>query len=457
MVSETQMGEFTAWAKRRGVIWPSSEIYGGLSNSYDYGPIGVEMKNRLKQLWWRTMVHERRDIVGLDTPIILNRKVWQASGHESNFTDPLIECKYCNARFRQDHLFEENLEIVDSHDFEGGEDFKKLECPNCGHAGSFTAPKNFNLMFSTRIGPAEELDPYDTTDDKVVYLRPETAQGIFINFKQVLDTSRRKIPFGIAQIGKSFRNEITPGNLIFRTREFEQMEMEFFVREEEADKWFQYWISTRLNWYISLGVKKENLRLFKHPKAKLSHYSKGTTDIEYHFPWGWGELEGIANRGDFDLKTHQKYSGKDMAVFDEETKEKFTPWVIEPAGGVDRALLAVMLDAWQFYEKGRKNQGEVETLLAIDKRLAAFDAAVLPLVKKDALVEMAKELVTKLRQEGKNIYYDESGSIGRRYRRQDEIGTPICYTIDFESLEGNTEGTVTVRDRDTMEQKRVKV
>jgi len=429
MVESNQMELFVAWAKRRGVIWPSSEIYGGLSNSYDYGPIGVEMKNRLKAHWWQTMVHHRDDIVGLDSPIILNPKVWEASGHTENFTDPLVEDLVTHKRYRQDQLTD------------------PTKSPD---GNPVSEPKNFNLMFKTFIGPVED-------DQSVVFLRGETCQGIFINFKNILDTSRQKIPFGVAQIGKSFRNEITPGNLTFRTREFEQMEMEFFVTESEASEWFDYWVASRLQWYVDLGIDPKNLRLFKHPKKALAHYSQGTTDVEYNFPWGWGELEGIANRGDYDLTQHQKFSGKDMTVFDEATKEKFIPWVIEPAGGVDRALLAVLLDAWQNYEKGRKDQGEVETLLAIDKRLAAFDAAVLPLVKKDALVEMAKELVTKLRQEGKNIYYDESGSIGRRYRRQDEIGTPICYTIDFESLEGNTEGTVTVRDRDTMEQKRVKV
>ena len=429
MVESNQMELFVAWAKRRGVIWPSSEIYGGLSNSYDYGPIGVEMKNRLKAHWWQTMVHHRDDIVGLDSPIILNPKVWEASGHTENFTDPLVEDLVTHKRFRQDQLVD------------------PIKSPD---GNPVSEPKNFNLMFKTFIGPVED-------DQSVVFLRGETCQGIFINFKNILDTSRQKIPFGVAQIGKSFRNEITPGNLTFRTREFEQMEMEFFVTESEASEWFDYWVASRLQWYVDLGIDPKNLRLFKHPKKSLAHYSKGTTDVEYNFPWGWGELEGIANRGDYDLTQHQKYSGKDMTVFDEATKEKFIPWVIEPAGGVDRALLAVLLDAWQNYEKGRKDQGEAETLLAIDKRLAAFDAAVLPLVKKDALVEVAKELVTKLRQEGKNIYYDESGSIGRRYRRQDEIGTPVCYTVDFELLEGKTEGTVTVRDRDTMEQKRVKV
>lgn len=430
MVSPDQMPEFVAWAKRRGVIWPSSEIYGGLSNSYDYGPIGVEMKNRLKLHWWRTMVHERNDIVGLDSPIILNPQVWEASGHTENFTDPLVEDLVTHKRYRADHL----------------------DDPTKSPDGNpVSEPRQFNLMFKTTIGPVEE-------EGSVAYLRPETCQGIFINFKQVLETSRQKVPFGIAQIGKSFRNEITPGNFTYRTREFEQMEMEFFVREEEAEKWFDHWIEARLQWYVDLGVKKENLRLFKHPKAKLSHYSKGTTDIEYKFPWGWGELEGIANRGNWDLTQHQKHSGKDMSIFDEETKEKFIPWVIEPAAGLDRALLVVLLDAWQYDEKGRKDEGEPETTLTITPTLAAYDAAVLPLIKKEPLQKMADELVKKLRAEGKNVFYDESGSIGRRYRRMDEIGTPVCYTVDFESVEeGDNNGTITARSRDTMEQSRIKI
>lgn len=429
MVEQNQMDSFVAWAKRRGVIWPSSEIYGGLSNSYDYGPIGAEMKNRLKAVWWNTMVRQRDDIVGIDSPIILNPKVWEASGHTENFTDPLVEDTVTHKRYRQD----------------------QLEDPTKSPDGNpLSEPKNFNLMFKTFIGPVED-------DQAVAFLRGETCQGIFINFKNILDTSRQKIPFGVAQIGKSFRNEITPGNLTFRTREFEQMEMEFFVREEDADKWFDYWVEQRLQWYVDLGIEKKNLRLVKHPKKALAHYSKATTDIEYQFPWGWGELEGIANRGNYDLTQHQKFSGKEMAVFDEETKEKYIPWVIEPAGGVDRTLLALLVDAWQNFEKGRKGEGEEETVLAVKPGLAAYDAAVLPLIKKEPLQKMADELVKKLRAEGKNVFYDESGSIGRRYRRQDEIGTPVCYTVDFESIEGKTKGTVTARDRDTMKQERVKV
>lgn len=427
MVHPDQMQEFVAWAKRRGIIWPSSEIYGGLSNSYDYGPVGVEMKNRLKAHWWRTMVHEREDIVGIDSPIILNPQVWEAAGHTENFTDPLVEDLVTHKRYRADHL----------------------EDPTKSPDGNpVSEPKNFNLMFKTFIGPVEE-------EAATAFLRPETCQGIFINFKQVLETSRQKLPFGIAQIGKSFRNEITPGNFTYRTREFEQMEMEFFVHPDEADTWFKYWVEARLQWYVDLGVKKENLRLFEHPKSGLAHYSKGTTDIEYKYPWGWGELEGIANRGDFDLTQHQKFSGKDMSVFDDATKEKVMPWVIEPAAGLDRALLVLLLDAWQYDEKGRKGEGEPETTLLLEPAFAAYDCAVLPLMKKEPLLKFAEEIVTKLRAQGKNVFYDESGSIGRRYRRQDEIGTPLCYTIDFESVEGDTKGTVTARHRDTMEQERV--
>lgn len=422
--SQFSMDEFVAWAKRRGVIWQSSEIYGGLGSSYDYGPVGVEMKNRLKAHWWKTMVHDRDDIVGLDSAIILNPKVWEASGHTDNFTDPLVEDLVTHKRYRLDQLKDQT------------------KSPD---GNPLSEPKSFNLLFKTFIGPVED-------SQSTAYLRGETCQGIFVNFKQIHEVSRQKIPFGIAQIGKSFRNEITPGNFTYRTREFEQMEMEFFVHPDEAERWYQHWIEARLEWYVGLGIAREHLRLYKHPKADLAHYSKGTTDIEYLFPWGWGELEGIANRGDFDLLAHQKHSGKDMSVFDEATKTKFIPWVIEPAGGVDRALLAVLLDSWQLFEKGRTNDGDTETVLSIHSDLAAYDVAVLPLLKKQPLVEMATQLVAMLRQQGKRVFYDESGSIGRRYRRQDEIGTPICYTVDFESLENRS---VTQRNRDTMQQERV--
>jgi glycyl-tRNA synthetase len=426
--ADFSMEQFVSWAKRRGIIWPASEIYGGLASTYDYGPIGVEMKNKLKAHWWNSIVRSRDDVVGIDSAIILNPKVWEASGHTENFADPLVEDTVTHKRYRLD----------------------QLEDPTKSPDGNpLTEPRNFNLLFKTFIGPAEDTQ-------STAFLRGETCQGIFVNFKHILETSRQRVPFGIAQIGKSFRNEITPGNFTFRTREFEQMELEFFVRPEEADTWFDYWVETRLQWYVDLGIKKEHLRLFKHPKKDLAHYSKGTTDIEYLFPWGWGELEGIANRGDYDLMQHQKHSGKDMMVFDDEKKEKFMPWVIEPSGGVDRALLALLIDSWQLYEKGRKGEGEEETVLAVDPKIAAYDAAVLPLVKKGLLLKKAEELIKKLREQGKYVFYDQSGSIGRRYRRQDEIGTPVCYTVDFESVEdGPNKGTVTVRHRDTMEQERV--
>ncbi|HUD21093.1 MAG TPA: glycine--tRNA ligase [Candidatus Saccharimonadales bacterium] len=424
MADEKKFENFVSWAKRRGVIWPDSEIYGGFSSTYDYGPIGVEMKNRLKAAWWKSMVQSRDDIVGVDTAIIMNPLVWKASGHTDNFSDPLVEDLVTHKRYRLD----------------------ELEDPTKSPDGNkLSEPRLFNLMFKTFIGPVEN-------SASTAFLRGETCQGIFVNFKNVLDSSRQKIPFGIAQIGKAFRNEITPGNLTFRTREFEQMELEFFVHPSEADKWFEHWVHERMQWYVDLGVEASHLRLRKHPKADLAHYSKATTDIEYLFPWGWGELEGIANRGDYDLTQHQKFSGKDLTVFDEEKKEKFVPFVIEPSGGVDRALLALLLDAWHLDEKGRKGEGEEETTLTIKPSLAAYDAAVLPLVKKEPLIKKAYELVDKLRAQGKHVFYDETGSIGRRYRRQDEVGTPICYTIDFQTLEDDT---VTSRDRDTMEQERV--
>lgn len=426
MAEEKNFDSFVAWAKRRGVIWQNSEIYGGFSSTYDYGPVGVEIKNKLKAAWWSSVVKLRDDVVGQDSAIIVNPEVWKASGHIENFTDPLVEDLVTHKRYRLD----------------------ELKDPTKSPDGNpLSEPRNFNILMKTFIGPVEDTA---TT----AYLRGETCQGIFVNFKNVLDTSRQKIPFGIGQIGKSFRNEITPGNLTFRTREFEQMELEFFVHPKEADKWFDYWVHERMQWYIDLGINESHLRLRKHPKDDLAHYSKATTDIEYLFPWGWGELEGIANRGDYDLTQHQKFSGKDMSVFDEETKEKYLPYVIEPSGGVDRAVLALLIDAWELNEKGRKGEGEEEVVLKISSKLAAFDAAVLPLIKKEPLQKKAYELVDKLRSQGKHVFYDESGSIGRRYRRQDEVGTPVCYTIDFQTLEDDS---VTARDRDSMSQERVKL
>jgi glycyl-tRNA synthetase len=426
MTEEKDLDKFVSFAKRRGVIWPDSEIYGGAASTYDYGPVGVEMKNKLKNAWWNSLVHLREDVVGIDSAIINNPKVWEASGHTQNFADPLVEDTVTHKRYRLD----------------------ELDDPTKSPEGNpLSKPKKFNLLFKTFIGPVED-------ETSVAYLRGETCQGIFLNFNNVLDTSRQKIPFGIAQIGKAFRNEITPGNLTFRTLEFEQMEMEFFVKEKEADKWFDYWVHERMQWYIDLGIDEGRLRLRKHPKEDLAHYSKATTDIEYLFPWGWGELEGIANRSNYDLTQHQKHSGKDMSVFDETTKERFIPWVIEPSGGVDRALLAFLLDAFVVNEKGRKGQGPEETVLMINPELSAYDAAVLPLIKKDELVKKSGEILEILRKQNKHIFYDDSGSIGRRYRRQDEIGTPICYTIDFQTLE---DGTVTMRDRDSMSQDRIKL
>ena len=426
MAEEENFDSFVAWAKRRGVIWQNSEIYGGFSSTYDYGPVGVEIKNKLKAAWWSSVVKLRDDVVGQDSAIIVNPEVWKASGHIENFTDPLVEDLVTHKRYRLD----------------------ELKDPTKSPDGNpLSEPRNFNILMKTFIGPVEDTA---TT----AYLRGETCQGIFVNFKNVLDTSRQKIPFGIGQIGKSFRNEITPGNLTFRTREFEQMELEFFVHPKEADKWFDYWVHERMQWYIDLGINESHLRLRKHPKDDLAHYSKATTDIEYLFPWGWGELEGIANRGDYDLTQHQKFSGKDMSVFDEETKEKYLPYVIEPSGGVDRAVLALLIDAWELNEKGRKGEGEEEVVLKISSKLAAYDAAVLPLIKKEPLQKKAYELVDKLRSQGKHVFYDESGSIGRRYRRQDEVGTPVCYTIDFQTLEDDS---VTARDRDSMSQERVKL
>lgn len=427
MVDKLKMDSFVAWAKRRGVIWPSSEIYGGLGSSYDYGPVGIEIKNRVKANWWKSMVRLRDDIVGIDSAIILNPRVWEVSGHTENFTDPLVEDLVTHKRYRLD----------------------ELDDPTKSPDGNpISEPKNFNTLMKTYVGAVE--------DSKTeAYLRGETCQGIFINFKNIWENSRVKLPFGVAQIGKSFRNEITPGNLTYRTREFEQMEMEFFVLPSEADKWFDYWSAQRLQWYIDLGISEKNLRLRKHAKEDLAHYSKATTDIEYLYPWGWGELEGLANRGDYDLIQHSKGSGKDLAIFDESSGEKIYPYVIEPAGGVDRAVLAFLLDAWQEDEKGRDGKSEnPEVTLSINSNLAPYDAAVFPLMKKEELQKKARELVDKLRNEGKHVFYDESGSIGRRYRRMDEIGTPICYTIDFQSLEDNT---VTLRDRDSMKQERIEL
>ncbi len=411
-------------AKKRGFVFQSSEIYGGLRSAYDYGPLGVELLRNVKEQWWHSMVRMRDDVVGIDSAIIQSPSVWEASGHLASFTDPLVECTNCNNRFREDKLE------------------KPDQCPSCGKKGTFTEAKNFNLMFKTHMGPVE-------SSDNAVYLRPETAQGIFINFENVRRTSRLKLPFGIAQIGKSFRNEITPGQFVFRTREFEQMEMEFFCRPEEADEWFKYWIDERKRWYIDLGMNEDNVRFREHDDDELSHYSAGTFDVDYRFPWGFDELEGIANRTDFDLNAHMERSGKDLTYFDQESGERFVPYVIEPAAGATRTTFAFLLDAYDEEEV----RGETRTVLRLDKRLSPIKVAVLPLSKKPVLTEISAKLAQDLRPHFA-VEHDVTQAIGRRYRRQDEIGTPYCVTVDFDSLDDQA---VTVRDRDTMEQDRVSI
>ena len=432
-------------SKRRGFVYPSSEIYGGLRASWDYGPLGVELKNNIKREWWRTMVHERDDIVGIDSSVILAREVWEASGHVTEFVDPLTECSFCHKRYRADHLIEAYEE---KHGHAPANGLADIACPNCGNRGTFTEPRMFNGLLRTHLGPVED-------ESGLAYLRPETAQGIFINFRNVLQTSRKKIPFGIGQIGKSFRNEITPGNFIFRTREFEQMEMEFFVRPGTDEDWHQYWIDQRFAWYTGLGIRQENLRLYEHPKEKLSHYSKRTVDIEYKFDFAgseWGELEGVANRTDYDLTTHAEASGQDMSYLDQESGQRFIPWVIEPAAGVDRGALVFLLDAYAEDEApDAKGNLEKRTVLRLNRRLAPVKAAVLPLSRNADLSPKARDLAAALRKRW-NTEFDDASAIGRRYRRQDEIGTPYCITVDFDTL---TDQAVTVRDRDTMQQERV--
>ncbi|MEO6712003.1 MAG: glycine--tRNA ligase [Mycobacteriales bacterium] len=440
-----RMDTIVSLAKRRGLVYPSSEIYGGLRSGWDYGPLGVELKNNIKRQWWKNMVHGRDDIVGLDSSIILSPAVWEASGHVSGFSDPLTECLSCHTRHRADHL-EEQYEA--KHGKPPANGLKDLACPSCGNKGTFTEPRQFNMMFKTHIGAAED-------SSSVAYLRPETAQGIFINYLNVQQSSRKKPPFGIGQIGKSFRNEITPGNFIFRTREFEQMEMEFFVPPGDDEKWFEYWLEQRMDWYVDLGISREALRFFEHPKEKLSHYSKRTVDIEYKFDFArteWGELEGIANRTDFDLGAHSKASGTDLSFFDQETNERYTPFVVEPAAGVDRATLVFLLDAYTEDEAPTGQGGTAKrTVLKLDKRLAPVKAAVLPLSRNERLSPLARSVGDTLRRNW-NVEFDDAGAIGRRYRRQDEIGTPYCVTVDFESLDDNS---VTVRERDEMTQDRV--
>ena len=452
------MEKIVSLCKRRAIIYPGSEIYGGLANTWDYGPYGVLLKNNVKQAWWEEMVLKRPDIVGLDSAILMNRQVWRASGHEEEFIDLLVECKKCKSRFKE-------------------EDVKGGRCPVCG-TKSLTPARPFNLMLKTHLGPAED-------SASLTYLRPETAQGIFVNFKNILDTTRLKLPFGVAQIGKAFRNEITPGNFTFRTREFEQMELEYFIYPKDEKKFFDFWVKEREKWYLSLGINKKNLHLREHDKKELAHYARRTIDIEYRFPFstkggpaiasgdggGWSELEGVASRGDFDLRVHEKLSGKDLKYFvedsaklqrsgvgdpsklqrsgDGKTKKKFWPYIIEPSGGVDRTVLAFLVDAYHEEEV----RGEKRVVLRLDPRLAPIKVAVLPLVKKEPLIKVAKKIFDELK-ECFTAEYDEVDSIGRRYRRQDEIGTPFAVTIDFESLEDKK---VTVRDRNSMKQDRVKI
>ena len=431
-------------AKRRGFVFPAGEIYGGTSSAWDYGPLGVELKENIKRQWWRSIVNSREDVVGLDSSVILPRRVWEASGHVKEFVDPLIECTSCHKRFRQDHL----EEAFEEKKGRPPESMKDIACPSCGTKDVWTEPKLFNGLLKTYLGPVED-------ESGLHYLRPETAQGIFVNFANVLNASRMKPPFGIGQIGKSFRNEITPGNFVFRTREFEQMEMEFFVEPGTDETWHEYWIQERYNWYTELGINPENLRLFEHPKEKLSHYSKRTVDIEYRFGFPgseFGELEGVANRTDFDLATHARESGVDLSYFDQTKGERWTPFVIEPAAGLTRSLMAFLVDAYAEDEAPNTKGGvDSRTVLRLDYRLAPVKAAVLPLSRNEDLSPVARNLAQDLRGTW-NIDFDDSGAIGRRYRRQDEIGTPFCITVDFESLEDQA---VTVRERDSMEQSRV--
>jgi glycyl-tRNA synthetase len=435
---EADLPTLVELCKKRGMIFPSSEIYGGFRSTWDYGPLGVELKENIKRQWWRTMVQLRDDIVGLDASILMHPEVWAASGHLANFADPLVECTECRRRFREDHLREDIAAGL----------LESFRCPEC--KGSLTDPRNFNLMFKTHAGPLEE-------DANVVWLRPETAQAMFVDFATVQRSSRMKVPFGIAQTGKSFRNEITPGNFIFRTREFEQMEMEFFVEPGTDEQWHQYWIDARLDWYVDLGIRRENLRIREHEADELSHYAKRTVDVEYFFPddsMQWSELEGIANRTDFDLKAHQEASGQDLTYYDQANDHRYHPYVIEPAAGATRATLAFLYDAYRV-EEAPDAEGKLQsrTVLKLDPRLAPYKVAVLPLSKKDTLTPTAKEVFDLVKVEWM-AEYDETQSIGRRYRRQDEIGTPYCVTVDFDTLDDRA---VTVRDRDSMAQERVSI
>ncbi|MFQ5952704.1 MAG: glycine--tRNA ligase [Candidatus Omnitrophota bacterium] len=420
MDTNVELKDIANLCKRRGYIFQDSEIYGGIGSVWDYGPLGTELKKSVKDLWWKRMVYERKDVEGLDAAILMNPEVWKASGHVTSFADMLVDCKDCKKRFRIDKL-------------------KKKKCPECG--GDITDPKSFNLMFKTQVGSVEGKQ-------QDVYLRPETAQGIFVNFENIVNTTRRKLPFGVAQIGKAFRNEITTGNFTFRSREFEQMELEFFVKPGEDEKWYEYWLEERLSWYVSMGIRKENLRLRQHEKEELAHYAKKCHDIEYLFPMGWSELEGIANRTDFDLKQHSEISGRDLSYFDDATGKRYIPYVIEPSGGIDRTVLAILVDAY----RSEVVRDRKRVFLSLDKRLAPIKVAVLPLLKnKPEIIEMANRILDDIKGDYRAVY-DDTAAIGRLYRRQDEIGTPFCVTVDVESLD---DGKVTLRDRDTMDQDRV--
>lgn len=467
------MDKIVSLSKRRGFVFQSSEIYGGLNGCWDYGSLGVELLNNIKLSWWKTMTY-RDDIEGLDASILMHPKVWQASGHVENFTDPMVDCKKCKARYRIDVLYEMlpnkmKKEIFDkasaSYDEQQKKDSENIKdkvasdyfidninvllneitCPNCGNKAAFTEARKFNLMFKTFIGAIE-------SEDAVVYLRPETAQGIYVNFLNVKDSTRQKLPFGIAQIGKAFRNEINTKNFLFRTREFEQMEMQYFIKPGEDEKWFEYWKEQRINWYFENGMKKEKLNFVPHPPDKLAHYAKAAIDIEYNFPFGWGELEGIHNRGNYDLTQHTNFSGKKMEYFDEQTKERFIPYVIETSAGASRSFMAFLTDAYEEDEAPTADgKSEKRTVLRLHPKLAPLKCAVFPLVNKDGLQEISHNIVNDLQKSFK-VFYDESGAVGRRYRRQDECGTPFCVTIDYDTLKDNT---VTVRDRDTMKQERI--
>ncbi len=447
MAATSTIDTIVSLCKRRGYVYPCGEIYGGTRSAWDYGPLGVELKDNIKRQWWKSMVQNRDDIVGLDSSVILPTRTWEASGHVATFSDPLTECQSCHKRFRADHL-QENVAEKKGIENPDTVDLATIACPNCGTRGSWTEPRQFSGLLKTYLGVTQD-------ESGLHYLRPETAQGIFLNFLNVMNTSRKKPPFGIAQIGKSFRNEITPGNFIFRTREFEQMEMEFFVVPGSDEEWHQYWIDTRTQWYVDLGIAEDNLRHFEHAKEKLSHYSKRTVDIEYRYGFQgseWGELEGVANRTDFDLTTHGEASGTDLSYFDQATGERYTPFVIEPAGGPSRSMMAFLIDAYTEDEAPNTKGGvDKRVVLKLDKRLAPIKVAVLPLSRNADLTPKARDLAAQLRQNWM-VDFDDAGAIGRRYRRQDEIGTPFCITVDFDTLDDHA---VTVRERDSMVQERV--